>query len=171
METVLTEITTIRSRRTRKHLVIGWLKMSRHASTSWKRCSGYVTPSGFGSLGLKTASDRFVVFGPKKPREDLGATRDVIRELSSRQSDFMKGLYGNQFGPFCSCGHLQNILDKVCAKCSIRLIKFFLFLLWFELLKFRQSVEPPPEDAKPPRGRTSSCIHRSSTTTGPKVFL
>ena len=105
-----------------------------------------MTPSGFGSLGLKTAGDRFVMFRPKKPREDLRAARVIIRELLSRQSDFMKGSYGNQFGSFCPCGHLQNILDKVCAKCSIRLIKVFLFLLWFGLLKFKQSAEPPPED-------------------------
>lgn len=52
-----------------------------------------MTTSGFGGFSLKTVGDRFVGFGPQNLREDLGATHGIIRELASRQSMFMKGLW------------------------------------------------------------------------------
>jgi hypothetical protein len=63
-----------------------------HASTSWRRHSGYATPSGYAGLGLKTAGDRFVGFGPQN-QEDLRAARGIIEELVSRWSVFVKGLW------------------------------------------------------------------------------
>jgi len=42
-----------------------------HTSTSWRRCSGYTTPSGFSGFGLKILGGRFAESGPRNLGEGL----------------------------------------------------------------------------------------------------
>jgi hypothetical protein len=65
----------------------------RHTSRLWRRHRGYVPPVGFGGFCLKTASGWFVWFGPQNLGKDLAVAYDIIEELASRQSYFMKGLW------------------------------------------------------------------------------
>jgi hypothetical protein len=50
-------------------------------------------PGGFDSVGLKTAGGVVFVSGHQNLWEDLEATRGIIGELASRQSNFMKGFW------------------------------------------------------------------------------
>jgi hypothetical protein len=77
----------------------GW---AGHASRS------RATPSGFGSLGLKTVGDRFAEFGPQNPERNSaqGGARAIIKSLHWGKvfswRDRGRPMQGTQLGPFCT---------------------------------------------------------------------
>ena len=61
----------------------------------WSTTSDDTTLVGFDGFGLKTTGARFAGFWPQNLGEDIGVAHGIIKELASRQSFFMKGLWSS----------------------------------------------------------------------------